>query len=232
MKKLLLLLLLAGVAAVIVWGVLRKSEPPKVTFARVKRQTLVSTLPTNGKVEPFEWQPVRAETAGVVSRVAVEEGQVVAAGAVMAAISDPPCRPKSKPPRPRSPKRTPISRPKPAASPPTSPRSKTIWRARVSISQQAQKTVASLERLVAKHAATQQEVDTAREKVQQIELEIAGLRQAPRLAGSPTRVRPPARAWATPRRRSPSRGSAPRSPRSARRWPAWSTGARSARAPT
>ena len=52
MKKLLLFLLLAGVAAVIVWGVLRKSEPPKVNFARVKRQTLVSTLPTNGKVEP------------------------------------------------------------------------------------------------------------------------------------------------------------------------------------
>ena len=49
MKKLLLLLLLAGVAAVIVWGVLRKGDPPKVSFARAKRQTLVSTLPTNGK---------------------------------------------------------------------------------------------------------------------------------------------------------------------------------------
>ena len=89
LKKLLLLLLLAGVAAVIVWGVLRKNDPPRVNFARVKRQTLVSTLPTNGSVEPSVWQAVRAETGGVVSRAAVENGQAVAAGAVMAAIADP-----------------------------------------------------------------------------------------------------------------------------------------------
>ena len=86
MKKLLLLLLLAGVAAVIVWGVLRKNDPPKVNFVRVKRQTLVSTLPTNGKVEPSEWQSVRAETGGIVSRVPVEEGQVVAAGTVLVVV--------------------------------------------------------------------------------------------------------------------------------------------------
>ena len=68
---------------------LRKNDPPKVSFVRVKRQTLVSTLPTNGKVEPSEWQAVRAETGGIVSRVPVEEGQVVAAGAVLAGITDP-----------------------------------------------------------------------------------------------------------------------------------------------
>src|SRR5512140_1983665 len=68
---------------------MRKGEPPKVSFARVKRQTLVSTLPTNGKVEPAEWQAVRAETSGVVSRAPVEDGQTVAAGTVLAAIADP-----------------------------------------------------------------------------------------------------------------------------------------------
>jgi hypothetical protein len=36
LKKLLLLLLLAGVAAVIVWGILRKSDPAKVAFAGVR----------------------------------------------------------------------------------------------------------------------------------------------------------------------------------------------------
>ena len=77
MKKLVWLLLLVGIAAVIVWGILRKGEPPKVNFARVKRQTLVSTLPTNGKAEPSEWQAVRAETAGVVTRAPVEDGQTV-----------------------------------------------------------------------------------------------------------------------------------------------------------
>ena len=89
MKKLLLLLLLVVcIAAAIVWGVLRKSDPPKVNFARVKRQLLISTLPTNGKVEPSVWQAVRAETGGVVSRAPVEDGKLVAIGDVMAVITD------------------------------------------------------------------------------------------------------------------------------------------------
>ena len=82
MKKALVSLLLVGVAAVMVWGVLRKGDPPKVSFARVMRQTLVSTLPTNGKVEPWLWQAVRAETGGGVSSAPVEDGQTVAAGAL------------------------------------------------------------------------------------------------------------------------------------------------------
>jgi HlyD family secretion protein len=88
LKKLALLLLVV-VAAVIVWGVLRKSRPPVVGFARVGRQTLVSTLPTNGKVEPYEWRPVRAETAGLLSTLAVHDGEQVAQGLEMAEISDP-----------------------------------------------------------------------------------------------------------------------------------------------
>jgi len=87
--KKLLLLLLAVAAAAIVWGIIRKNEPAKVSFTRVKRQPLVSTLPTNGKVEPFEWQAVRAETAGLVSRVAVRDGQTVEKGAELAALTDP-----------------------------------------------------------------------------------------------------------------------------------------------
>ena len=88
MKKLLLLLAVA-VVAVVAWGIVRKSHPPEVGFARVKRQALVSTLPTNGKVEPYEWQAVRAETAGLVRGVPVRVGQTVAKGAVLAEMSDP-----------------------------------------------------------------------------------------------------------------------------------------------
>jgi HlyD family secretion protein len=75
--------------AAIVWGIVRKSDPPKISFARVKRQTLISTLPTNGKVEPFQWQAVRAETGGLVSKVSVRDGENVAQGAPLATITSP-----------------------------------------------------------------------------------------------------------------------------------------------
>jgi len=88
LKKLLAVLLVV-VAGVILWGIARKNRPPVVNFVVVKQQKLVSTLPTNGKAEPFEWQAARAELAGLVTRVAVHEGQTVAQGAELAAITDP-----------------------------------------------------------------------------------------------------------------------------------------------
>jgi len=78
------LLFLVALAA---WVWHRKSQPPVVPFAKVKRETLVSTLPTNGKVEPIEWRTVRTEAAGLVERVPVQEGQIVHAGAVLAQLS-------------------------------------------------------------------------------------------------------------------------------------------------
>ncbi len=88
MKKLAVLLVMVA-AAIIVWGILRKSRPPVVGFVRVQRENLVSTLPTNGKVEPYEWQPVRAEASGLLSTLAVHDGEHVAKGAELAEISDP-----------------------------------------------------------------------------------------------------------------------------------------------
>ena len=189
MKKLLLLLLLVGVAAVVIWGVLRKSEPPKVGFARAKRQTLVSTLPTNGKVEPFAWRPVRAETAGVVNRVAVEDGQTIAAGALMASIADPSLQAdidaaQAKVNEGRANLNALEAGGKPAEF---TDIENNLIRARFDMAQ-SQKTLASLERLAGKHAATQQEVDAARDKVQQSELEIAGLDKRRRSLVSPPEV--------------------------------------------
>jgi HlyD family secretion protein len=88
LKKLLLLLLIVAAAAIL-WAVIRRREPPPMNFARVRRQTLVSALPTNGKVEPYEWQAVRAETAGLAGRVPVHDGESVPAGAELAVMTDP-----------------------------------------------------------------------------------------------------------------------------------------------
>jgi len=189
LKKLLLLALVAAVAAIIVWGVLRKGDPPKVNFARVKRQTLVSTLPTNGKVEPSVWQAVRAETAGTVSRAPVEDGRTVAAGDVLAAIADPSLQAEidaaqAKLNEARANLASQEAGGKPAEF---TDIENSLARARFDL-EQAQKTLATLDRLVARHAATQQEADAARDKVQQSELEIAGLEKRKRSLVWPTEV--------------------------------------------
>ena len=87
MKKLWLLLPIL-LAALGWWAYRRKNDPPQVPFAKVIRETLVSTLPTNGKVEPIEWQAVRVEQAGLVSKVPVQEGQAVSQGDVLATLSE------------------------------------------------------------------------------------------------------------------------------------------------
>src|SRR4029079_17251853 len=56
------------------------------SFSKVVRETLISNLPTKGKLEPFEWSVVRAETSGIVDRLAVHDGQVVRKGDVLATL--------------------------------------------------------------------------------------------------------------------------------------------------
>ena len=87
MKKLLWLLLIP-LAALGWFAYHRNNSAPPVPFAKVLRETLVSTLPTNGKVEPIEWQAVRTEQAGLVSKVPVQEGQAVSQGTPLAILSD------------------------------------------------------------------------------------------------------------------------------------------------
>jgi HlyD family secretion protein len=174
-RKLLVLLLLAGVAGVILWGVLRKSEPPKVNFARVKRQTLISNLPTNGKAEPSVWQSARAETSGVVTAAPVEDGQKVARGAILATIADPALQAEIDTAEAKAAEARANLAALDAGGRPAefTDIENSIARAQLDLEQQ-RKAAESLARLVEKQAATRQELDAAREKVRQTELEIAG----------------------------------------------------------
>lgn len=63
-----------------------RSGAPETVFAKVTRETLVSTLPTNGKVEPFDWRPIRAESGGLIDRLNVQEGRSVSHGSVVAVL--------------------------------------------------------------------------------------------------------------------------------------------------
>ena len=72
-----LTVLLIAVTAVAVWILSRKTRPPEVDFVKVTRETIVSSLSTNGKVEPIEWLPARAQRAGTITRVFIARGQQV-----------------------------------------------------------------------------------------------------------------------------------------------------------
>ncbi|HEV2446789.1 MAG TPA: efflux RND transporter periplasmic adaptor subunit [Candidatus Sulfopaludibacter sp.] len=164
------------VAAIIGWGVLRKNTPPKATLVKVKRQELVSTLPTNGKAEPIDWQPVRAETSGLVTKVAVQEGQTVAKGALLAEMRDPAleadieaAQAKVDECRANLAALEAGGRPADLADIENS-----LARARFDLQKQ-QKELATLQRLEQQQAATRVEVQAASDKVRQIEMEIAGL---------------------------------------------------------
>ena len=175
MKKLLLLLLLV-VAAVIGWGVFRKNAPPRVSFTRVKRTTLVSALPTNGKAEPFEWQAVHAETAGLVSQVAVREGERVAKGAVLAVITDPSLAAdlaggEAKVAEAHANLAALEAGGKPAE---LAGIENNLARAHFDL-QQHRKEFDTLRRLAEKQAAVRLDVDAAQDKVRQSEIEIEGL---------------------------------------------------------
>ena len=89
MTKRILLLALVPLAAVMLWAVREKSQPPQVAFTRIHRETLVSNLITNGKAEPIEWQDIRVDNDGLVTSVPVKEGQTVAKGALLAQLSEP-----------------------------------------------------------------------------------------------------------------------------------------------
>jgi len=85
LKKILIPLSVLVIAAA-AWFYSHKPDPPSVPFAKVVRETVISSLSTNGKVEPFEWSAVRSESAGIVDRVLVQQGQSAARGGVLATL--------------------------------------------------------------------------------------------------------------------------------------------------
>ena len=175
MKKLAIALLVLAAAA-LGWGVLRKHSPPKINFATVKRSTLVSTLPTNGKVEPFEWQAMRAERAGVLGSVMVREGQEVHKDEVIATVSDPSFESGVQGAEARvAEARANLSALESGGKPAElADIENSLKQARLELEHE-QKNSAALERLVQKQAATPQEAAAAREKAQLTETAIEGL---------------------------------------------------------
>ncbi len=177
MKKLALALLVVA-AAVGGMGVLRRSTGPKINFVRVERTTLVSTLSTNGKVEPFEWEAMRAERPGIIASVAVRDGQTVSKDETIATISDPSLETEMEATEARvAEARADLSVLESGGKPAElSDIESSLKQSHLELEQQ-RKDAAALDRLAAKQAATRVEADAARQKVLQTEATIEGLEQ-------------------------------------------------------
>ena len=186
MKKL-LLLLLVPIAGLLWWGIARKNEPPGVGFARVRRDTLVSTLPTNGKAEPFQWQAVHAETSGLVESVAVREGQSVKKGDPLATVANPALETEARVAEAKvAEARANLAALESGGKPlELADIANSLARARLDL-EEAQRNYAALTRLEKKQAATAFETQTAQSKVRQLELEIESLeKRRPALVSRP-----------------------------------------------
>lgn len=171
-------ILVLGACAITAWVAFKKTMPPEVDFTKVTRETMVSTLPTNGKVEPIEWLPVRAERTGVVTKVLVGRGQQVSQNEPLIELD------------------TRVANAEVSKAQAAIKEAKTqqqvldqgggiaerqqteadLARTRLDL-EAAQKNFQALDRLAGKQAATRQELDTARQVVEQLQLRIQSLEE-------------------------------------------------------
>jgi HlyD family secretion protein len=178
MKAVLWLAAVAAVAGGVWWYADGRNTLPEVKFTKPIRETLVSNLPTNAKVEPIEWAPIRVESAGLVSKLYVKLGDTVAAGAAIAQISN-----------------TGLTDQVSAAAARTvqaqadldalttggsttelAEIDSNLAKAKFELDTE-QKDYGSLKRLFDKHAATRVDMEAAHEKVRSTELEIESLQR-------------------------------------------------------
>lgn len=81
LRHLLWIVLLAIAASGVWYAVTLRNEAPEMPFAHVVRESITSSVPTNGKVEPLEWAEARAERPGPVEKILVQRGALVEKGA-------------------------------------------------------------------------------------------------------------------------------------------------------
>jgi HlyD family secretion protein len=172
-----LALVLAGaIAAVMIILALRRAAPPSLPFAKVNREPIVSTLSTNGKVEPIEWASARAERPGVIKRVFVHRGQRVSNGAALVELDthDANAQLASAEAQIAQAQAQQQALIQGGSSVERAQIENELQRARLDL-EAARVDVAALERLVAKQAAPQTELTAAHQHVEQLELQVEGI---------------------------------------------------------
>jgi HlyD family secretion protein len=177
LKKILALVLALAVAAVI-WFYKKGSADPAVPFAKTTRLTISNVLSTNGKVEPAEYVDVRVESPGLVKRVLVHAGDSVRSNQVLAELTEPGLQQELDAAQAREAQTRADLQTLQAGgrSSETAELDGTLNRLQ-SDREAAQRNVDSLQRLLAKQAATSFEVEQARQSVKSIDVQIQSLQQ-------------------------------------------------------
>jgi HlyD family secretion protein len=176
MRRLLWLFVVAA-AGLGAWVILHSGNTaPEVRFIKPRRETLVSNLPTNGKVEPIEWSAVRVDAPGLVERLPVHQGQTVVKGALLAQLSEPGAADQVRAAQARVAQAQAEleTLDKGGRSSELSDIANQLNRAKFD-RDQANKEYGSLRRLNEKNAATAVEVEAAHARVQQLDLQTQSL---------------------------------------------------------
>lgn len=86
MKRLFWIGLAVLLVCTALWLAARRKSEPDVAFVKASRGTLVSTLSTNGKTEPLHWEPIPTEREGRVLQVHATKGQTLPAGSLIVTL--------------------------------------------------------------------------------------------------------------------------------------------------
>ncbi len=175
-RRYILLLVVAPLALLGFWAYTKKNEPPEAPFTRVRRETLISNLITNGKAEPLRFASVRTDLAGSVVQLPVKEGQNVVQGAELVRLKVPDLESQLAAAESR------LEQAKAAQDNIERGGRKaelveidgSMARAKLD-RDEAQRDYGALHRLQEKQAATQEQVNAAQDKVRQADLTIKSL---------------------------------------------------------
>lgn len=175
MKRALLVALLAA-TGLVSWLALRREPPREVEFTRPIRETLVSTVVTNGKIEPVDFSSVRSPRDGAVLRLAVRQGQNIRKGQVLLEFDASAARREVTAAETRTTEaNAEIERLSRGGDPASIAEIETsLERARADASRASQE-IEVLERLVARNAATAADLNAARDRLARARLEIQSL---------------------------------------------------------
>jgi HlyD family secretion protein len=177
-RVILWLLVLIGLGG-LTWSLMNwRNQPPEIPFTKVVRETIASSVSTNGKVEPIEWATARAERSGPVGAILIERGKRVEQDAPLVEIdaSDARADLAAAQSRMEQTKAELAVLEKGGRATDLAEIASGIEKAKLEL-ETAQKDFESYTRLQAKDAATKFEVATAKQRVDNAQLQIRSLDQ-------------------------------------------------------